>query len=223
MNPLDATSVISATGLIGIFAVLVAETGLLIGFFLPGDSLLFTAGLLAATGGALHLPLPGVLAVAVAGALIGAQIGYWIGRGAGTRLLERSARPAIRRGTERMTDVIARYGVPKAIVIARFIPVVRTVMNPMAGTMRIPLRQFTIWQVIGGTIWTVGVVFAGYFLGRHIPGIDQYLLPIIAVVVAVSLIPIVIEIVRDRRRRRTTPQEAETSVPRPAEHPMNGR
>ncbi len=98
MNPLDATSVISTTGLIGIFAVLVAETGLLIGFFLPGDSLLFTAGLLAATGGALHLPLPGVLAVAVHGALIGAQIGYWIGRGAGTRLLERSARPAIRRG-----------------------------------------------------------------------------------------------------------------------------
>ena len=98
MNPLDATSVISAAGLIGMFAVLVAETGLLIGFFLPGDSLLFTAGLLAATGGALHLPLPGVLAVAVAGALIGAQIGYWIGRGAGSRLLQRSARPAIRRG-----------------------------------------------------------------------------------------------------------------------------
>ena len=89
--------------------------------------------------------------------------------------------------------------------------------------MRIPLRQFTIWQVIGGTIWTVGVVLAGYFLGRHIPGIDQYLLPIIAVVVAVSLIPIVIEIVRDRPRRRTTPQEAEAGDRGSAERPMSGR
>src|SRR6185312_12606361 len=89
-NPLDATSVIAATGIIGILCVLIAETGLLVGFFLPGDSLLFTAGILAASHGALHLPLGWVLLAATAGALIGAQIGYWIGRTLGTRLLERT-------------------------------------------------------------------------------------------------------------------------------------
>jgi membrane-associated protein len=202
VNPLDASSVISSTGLIGIFLVLVAETGLLVGFFLPGDSLLFTAGLLAATSGSLHLPLPAVLAVSVVGALVGAQIGYWIGRTAGAKAVDRSDRPAIRRGTERVGEVIDRYGIAKAIVIARFIPVVRTVMNPMAGVLRVPVRQFTLWQVVGGVLWTVGVVIAGYFLGRHIPGIDQYLLPIIVVVVAISVIPIGVEFVRDRRRRR---------------------
>ena len=134
MNPLDATSVIAATGLIGIFCVLVAETGLLVGFFLPGDSLLFTAGLLAATHGALHLPLGGVLAVAAAGALIGAQIGYLDrpdARASAAR--QNGPGPALHRGVDRVTEVIERYGPAKAIVLARFIPVVRTVMNPMAG------------------------------------------------------------------------------------------
>ena len=196
MNPLDASSVIAATGLLGIFAVLVAETGLLVGFFLPGDSLLFTAGLLAASSGALHLPLPAVLAVSAAGALIGAQVGYWIGRSASSRLLERRRGGAIDRGTERVAAVVGRYGAPKAIVIARFIPVVRTVMNPMAGIIRVPARQFLQWQVIGGLLWTAGIVLAGYFLGSHIPGIDQYLLPIIAVVVALSVLPIGIELIR---------------------------
>ncbi len=100
VNPLDATSVIAATGVIGILCVLIAETGLLVGFFLPGDWLLFTAGILAASHGALHLPLGWVLLAATAGALIGAQIGYWIGRTLGIRLLERAQRPALRRGVE---------------------------------------------------------------------------------------------------------------------------
>lgn len=202
MNPLDATSVISTTGLIGIFVVLVAETGLLVGFFLPGDSLLFTAGLLAATRGALHLPLGAVLAVSVAGAVIGAQIGYLLGRHVGRRLLDRRDRPAIRRAVTRVEEVIGRYGVAKALVLARFIPVVRTVINPVAGIISVPARRFTVWQVLGGAVWTVGVVLAGFFLGSHIPGIDGYLLPIIALVVAVSLVPVAIEVVRDRRRRR---------------------
>ncbi len=198
-NPLDATSVIAATGVIGILCVLIAETGLLVGFFLPGDSLLFTAGILAASHGALHLPLGWVLLAATAGALIGAQIGYWIGRTLGTRLLERTKRPALRHGVDRVTDVVQRYGPAKAIVLARFIPVVRTVMNPMAGMMRIPVGLFTLWQIVGGLIWSLGVTLSGYWLGSKITGIDRYLLPIIAVVVAVSLLPVVLEY----RRMRT--------------------
>ena len=111
-NPLDATSVIAATGLIGIFCVLVAETGLLIGFFLPGDSLLFSAGLLAATHGSLHLPLGGVLAVAAAGAVVGAQIGFWIGRTLGVALLNKTGRPALPRATGRPNESIDRVPDP---------------------------------------------------------------------------------------------------------------
>jgi len=211
-NPLDATSVIAATGLVGIFCVLVAETGLLVGFFLPGDSLLFSAGLLAASNGPLHLPLLGVLAVAAAGALLGAQLGFWIGRTLGVRLLARR-RLAIRRAADRVSEVIDRYGPAKAIVLARFIPVVRTVMNPMAGMVGISARLFTLWQVLGGLVWSIGVTLAGFWLGSQVTGIDKYLLPIIAVVVALSLLPVVIELVRTRRRKRATAPEPPESAP----------
>ena len=203
MNPLNASSLISATGLLGIFLVLVAETGLLIGFFLPGDSLLFTAGLLAATHGALRLPLAGVLAVAVAGALVGAQIGYWIGCSLGPRLLARTRGPALGDGVDRVQRSFEHYGPAKAIVLARFIPIVRTLMNPMAGMLGVPNRVFVPGQILGGVLWTVGVTLAGYVLGAHIPGIDAYLLPIIAVIVTLSLIPVVVESFRARRRRST--------------------
>jgi len=204
MNPLDASSIITATGLIGIFVVLVAETGLLVGFFLPGDSLLFTAGLLAATQGPAQLPLGPLLAVAAAGALIGAHVGFVIGNRLGTRLLARTTRPALHRGVARSKEAIDRYGPAKAIVLARFIPIVRTVMNPMAGVLKVPARTFTVAQVLGGVVWTTGIILAGYWLGNRIPGIDTYLLPIIAVIIAVSLIPVALEVRRMRRTARAT-------------------
>lgn len=212
-NPLDATSVIAATGLIGIFCVLVAETGLLVGFFLPGDSLLFSAGLLATTHGSVHLPLGGVLAVAAAGALIGAQIGFWIGRTLGVSLLNRTKRPALSRAVSRVTEVLDRYGPAKAIVLARFIPVVRTVMNPMVGMIGISRRLFTVWQVIGGLIWSLGVTMAGFWLGSQITGIDKYLLPIIVIVVVISLIPVALELLKMRREGRNAPHESPDGHP----------
>ena len=211
MNPLDASSIITATGLIGIFVVLVAETGLLVGFFLPGDSLLFTAGLLAASQGPAQLPLGPLLAVAAAGALIGAQVGFVIGKRLGTRLLARTTRPALHRGVARSKEAIDRYGPAKAIVLARFIPIVRTVMNPMAGVLAVPVKTFTVAQVLGGVVWTTGIILAGYWLGNRIPGIDTYLLPIIAVIIAVSLIPVALEVRRMRRTARATPP-ADTQV-----------
>lgn len=212
-NPLDATSVIAATGLVGIFCVLVAETGLLVGFFLPGDSLLFSAGLLAASRGPLHLPLAGVLAVAAAGALVGAQIGFWIGRTLGVRLLAKAHRPSLRHAADRVTEVIDRYGPAKAIVLARFIPVVRTVMNPMAGMIGISARLFTRWQVLGGLVWSIGVTLTGFWLGSQITGIDSYLLPIIAVVVLISLLPVVVELLKARRRNRAPTAPAPVAKP----------
>ncbi|ODU03784.1 MAG: hypothetical protein ABS81_12895 [Pseudonocardia sp. SCN 72-86] len=203
MNPLSAHDLLSSFGTVGVLVVLFAETGLLVGFFLPGDSLLFTAGLLCATGaGTLHLSLPWVLLAAAAGALLGAQTGYLIGRRAGRALAGRSRNRRVADGMRRATELFDRYGPAKAIVLARFVPVVRTVLNPVAGALGTPARTFTLWQVVGGLVWTVGLVLAGYALGATVPGVDSYLLPVVGAVVVVSLVPLALEVRRERRRAR---------------------
>jgi membrane-associated protein len=204
LNVLDPQSLLSNLGALGVLLVLFAETGLLIGFFLPGDSLLFTAGLLCATSATagVHLSLPVVLAAAAAGALLGAQAGYYIGLRAGPALLDRPDRPRLQEAVVRSRVALERYGTPKAIVLARFIPLVRTVLNPMAGTIGVPLRVFTLWQVVGGLVWSIGVTVAGYALGTRIPDIDKYLLPIVALIVALSLIPVALEVLPSCRGSR---------------------
>jgi membrane-associated protein len=211
LNVLDATSLLSALGAAGVFAVLFAETGLLIGFFLPGDSLLFTAGLLCTTAGTggVHLSLPAVLAAAAGGALLGAQAGYLIGRRAGRALLARGGNRHLLDGAARAEALLARYGHGKAIVLARFIPVVRTVLNPLAGVVGVPARTFTVWQVGGGLVWTVGLVLGGYALGSAVPNVDRYLLPLVGAIVAVSLVPVALEVLRARRRSRTAAAAAD--------------
>ncbi|MBV9487018.1 MAG: DedA family protein [Frankiaceae bacterium] len=203
VNVLDAQSLLASFGTIGIAVVLFAETGLLIGLVLPGDSLLFTAGLLSATStdSSIHLHIGWVLLAAAAGALIGAQVGYYIGHRSGPRLLEGKDRPRLTEGTRRTKEFLDRYGVPKAIVLARFVPVARTLINPLAGIVQVPARVFTLWQVVGGLVWSLGVTIAGWQLGSHIHNVDHYLLPIIAVIVAISLTPILLEVRRDRRAR----------------------
>ncbi|MFB7914551.1 DedA family protein [Streptomyces sp. NPDC056061] len=203
VNLLDAGSLLGAFGALGIAVVLFAETGLLVGFFLPGDSLLFTAGLLCAPGthGPVGLSLPQVLLAAVTGALLGAQTGYGIGRRGGRFLLARSRTRRLHEGAARAEELLGRYGHARAIVLARFVPVVRTVLNPLAGALGVPARVFLVWQIVGGTVWTVGLVLAGYGLGSSIPDVDRYLLPIVAVVVAASLVPLAVELLRPRGRR----------------------
>ncbi|MFJ6904260.1 DedA family protein [Streptomyces griseoluteus] len=204
VNVLDAQSLLAAFGTLGIAVVLFAETGLLIGFVLPGDSLLFTAGLLCASGsagGSVHLSLGWVLVAAAAGALAGAQAGYLLGRRAGPALLERTKSRKVGEAADRAAEILERYGHAKAIVLARFLPVVRTVLNPLAGVLAVPARTFALWQVVGGLVWTVGLVLAGYGLGASVPNVDRYLLPIIAVIVIVSLLPVGLELLRSRRSR----------------------
>ncbi|MGW3412061.1 DedA family protein [Streptomyces sp. NPDC000888] len=201
VNVLDARSLLSAFGVLGVGVVLFAETGLLIGFFLPGDSLLFTAGLLC-TGAAdrgLKLSLGPLLVAAAVGALAGSQCGYLLGGRAGGALLARSRSARLREGANRAEELLERYGYAKAIVLARFVPVVRTVLNPMAGALGVPVRTFTLWQVTGGLVWSLGLTLAGYALGSSVPNVDRYLLPIVAVIVALSLIPVVSEVYRSRR------------------------
>jgi membrane-associated protein len=201
-NPLSATDWLSSFGTIGVMAVLFAETGLLIGFFLPGDSLLFTAGLLCATGvGGTQFSLPGMLAAAAVGTVAGSQVGYLIGRRAGKALETRTNRPRLIAGMRRAEELLGRYGPAKAIVLARFVPVVRTVLNPVAGALHVRAPVFTLWQVVGGLVWTVGLILAGYGLGTFIPGVDAYLLPVIALIVILSLIPLARELLREWARR----------------------
>jgi membrane-associated protein len=203
VNILSAQSLLSAFGVLGVGVVLFAETGLLIGFFLPGDSLLFTAGLLC-TGtapGGLRLSLVPLLLVAAAGALAGSQCGYLIGRRAGGALLARSRSARLHEGARRAQELLERYGHAKAIVLARFVPVVRTVLNPMAGALRVPIRTFTVWQAAGGLLWSLGLISAGYALGSAVPNVDRYLLPMVAVIVALSLVPLAAEVYRSRRAR----------------------
>ncbi|MFC4332876.1 DedA family protein [Streptomyces andamanensis] len=205
VNVLDAQSLLAAFGVLGVGAVMFAETGLLIGFFLPGDSLLFTAGLLC-TGTAdrgVRLSLLPLLLTAAAGALAGSQCGFVLGRRAGGALLARSRSRRLHEGARRAEELLGRYGYAKAIVLARFVPVVRTVLNPMAGALGVPVRTFTVWQVAGGLLWSVGLILAGYALGSSVPDVDRYLLPVIALIVAVSLIPVAAEVVRSRRAAKT--------------------
>lgn len=215
VNVLDATSLLSSFGAVGIAVVMFAETGLLVGFFLPGDSLLFTAGLLCVPGasGAVHLSLWQVLLAALAGALLGAQTGYVLGRRGGPALLARTRSRKIHEGAARAADLLERYGHAKAVVLARFVPVVRTVLNPLAGTLDVPVRVFTLWQVAGGTVWSVGLVLAGYGLGSSVPHVDTYLLPIVALIVLVSLAPLVREVLRARRARGHDPDPGSGPTP----------
>jgi len=211
LNPLSSTSLLASLGALGVFLVLFAETGLLIGFFLPGDSLLFTAGLLCAGSSTskTHLSLPLVLLAAAGGALLGAQTGFIIGRKGGKPLLEHNQNRYLNKGADRSRDLLSRYGFGKAIVLARFIPIVRTVLNPMVGALGVPARVFTIWQVVGGLIWSVGLTLLGYGLGATIGNVDKYLLPIIAVIVVASFVPIVIELVRQKKSAKgSSPEDA---------------
>lgn len=201
VNVLDATSLLSSFGALGIAAVLFAETGLLVGFFLPGDSLLFTAGLLctARASGGVHLTLWQVLPASLAGALLGAQTGYALGRRAGPALLARTRNARLHEGAARAAALLDRYGHARAVVLARFVPVVRTVLNPLAGALGVPARTFFVWQVAGGAVWSAGLVLGGYALGSSVPHVDTYLLPIVAAVVLVSLAPLALEVLRARR------------------------
>ncbi len=203
---LDPEKIISRGGYLLIFAIVFAESGLLIGFFLPGDSLLFTAGMFAA--GTFEDKLPNVqfniwvlcLGVFIA-AVAGDQVGYLFGRKAGPALFSRpDSRFFKQEHLEKAQGFFEHHG-PRAIVLARFVPIVRTFCPIVAGAGQMEYGTFVRFNVVGGFLWSVGVTLLGYFLG-NVPLIADNIEIALLMVVAVSLIPIAIEVIKSRRAKK---------------------
>ncbi len=188
----------------GAVFIIFAECGLLIGFFLPGDSLLFVVGLLIAQG---SIPVPIGLAVLIlsVAAILGNMTGYWIGAKAGPPLFNKpDSRFFKKEYVDKTHEFFEKYG-PRAIILARFVPIVRTFITAIAGVAAMNYRKFVIYSAIGGILWAAGVTLAGYFLGT-IPFVQNNLEIILLAVVAVSVIPIVIEVIRSRREAAQEPE-----------------
>ncbi len=181
-----------------LMAIVFTETGLLVGFFLPGDSLLITAGVVAAAG---HLSIWRLIGLLIVAAVVGDSVGYAIGWRLGPRLFTRpKSRLFNPRHVERTRAFYARYGA-KTIVIARFVPIVRTFAPVVAGVGQMEYRRFVLYNVAGGVGWVTSMTGAGYCLGQVVPNISEYTHIVVVVVIVLSLIPIVVELIRERRRR----------------------
>lgn len=193
---LDPLALVKTGGYVGIALLVFAESGLLIGIFLPGDTLLFAAGLLAGGGLLAYGPLAAIVVIA---AILGDSVGYWFGRNVGGALFKRPDSRLFKQEYLRRTEVFyEKYG-PRAIVLARFIPIVRTITPILAGVARMPYARFLTYNVLGAFLWGAGVVSLGYFLGAAVPGIERYILPISLGIILLSFLPILINFSRGKR------------------------
>ncbi|CAB4759920.1 unannotated protein [freshwater metagenome] len=207
LHAFNAESAINTFGLAGIFIILFVETGLPLVIGLPGDSLLFMAGLAASGTGEvikIHLSIRELAIGAPLFAITGSQFGHWLGYKYGARLFGREDskyfNPKKLKNLQRWID---KYGVGKMIFLGRFIPIVRHLVNPAAGIARMSYKRFFIWNVISALVWTQGFIWAGYVLGEKLKGsVDKYVLPIVALIVIVSIAPIIWEIFKEWRTRR---------------------
>ena len=209
MNLFDAHSIVGDLGLIGILTIIFAETGLLVGLAFPGDSLLFIAGVAASGSGAAILggaSLNPILLFALSpfAAIIGSTVGYWFGEKYGRKLFDRPDGRIFNHHKVAATEKwLTKYGIGKALVLARFVPFVRTLINPMCGIIGVSKKQFLIWNAVGALIWTQGVIGLGFILGDVLEGsVDKYLLPVIGLIVFVSVIPVLIELFKEWQSKR---------------------
>lgn len=200
----DVRGLIQLGGLLAVCIIVFVETGLFVGFFLPGDSLLVTAGVFAAAGDLNVLTL--LLGASVC-AVAGDQVGYWIGRRAGDTLYNRpDSKVFKRKHLERAHAFYEKHGA-KTIVLARFVPIVRTFAPAVAGAAAMQYRRFVFYNIAGGILWVFSTVLLGYFLGRSVPNIDRHIHIVIAIVIFLSILPMLIELYRSRRRRPSVPPD----------------
>lgn len=201
----DLIEFIKWGGVFAVAAVIFAESGLLIGFFLPGDSLLFTAGFLTSTG---YVPINIHVLVVILflAAALGDSVGYLFGHRVGRRVFNRpNSRVFKQENVKKATEFYERHG-GKTIILARFMPVIRTFVPIVAGVAKMPYRTFLLYNVIGALIWAVGITYAGYFIGGYFKSIgveiDRVLLPIVALILLTSVVPPAIHLMRDKKQRQ---------------------
>ncbi|HET6747000.1 MAG TPA: VTT domain-containing protein [Candidatus Saccharimonadales bacterium] len=203
---IDVQSILSSMGVLGVLLVIFAESGLLIGFFLPGDSLLFTAGFLVNVG-ILHFNIHALVALLFVAAVLGDSVGYTFGRRIGRRLFTRpNSRLFKQENIQRAEAFYEKYG-GKTIIIARFIPVVRTFAPIVAGVGKMNYTTFLAYNLIGGILWAGGITYLGYFLGSWFTSlgldIDQVILPVVALIILISIAPALIHLLKDKEQRAT--------------------
>jgi membrane-associated protein len=190
--------------------IVFVETGLFVGFFLPGDSLLVTAGIFA---GQHVLPLGWLLLPGILCAIVGDQLGYWIGRSAGPALYNRDDSLLFRRShLQRAHEFYEKYG-GRAVILARFVPIVRTFCPPVAGAARMSYSTYLVYDIFGGTLWISSMLLGGYWAGSSIPNIGQYLHYIIAVIILLSILPPIIGLLSARQQNRSKNPQGSTAIP----------
>ncbi len=195
---LDPLFIIKTVGIIGVIAIIFAESGLLIGFFLPGDSLLFTAGFLASQH---FLNIWVLLVGTAAAAIIGDSVGYYFGRKIGPALFTKEDSFFFNKNhIQTANNFYTKHG-KKAIILARFMPIVRTFAPVIAGVGRMDYKTFLTYNIVGGIGWTFGLSLLGFWLGSVIPNVDHYILPIIIVIIVVSLLPGVYHVIKERKMK----------------------
>jgi len=195
----DLIPLIKTAGYLGLFGIIFAESGLFFGFFLPGDSLLFTAGFLASQGFLnVYILAPLLFVAAVAGDSVGYAFGYRVG----PKIFKKEDSIFFKKEyLVKAQEFFAKHG-GKTIILARFVGIVRTFAPILAGVGKMHYRTFLAYNLIGGLLWAVGLTFLGYFLGRTIPNVDKYLLPIILGIIFVSFLPTIFHLLRDENLRK---------------------
>ena len=195
-NPEGLKNLIGSGGAPLVCTIVFVETGFFVGFFLPGDSLLITAGIVSYAG---LIPLKWLLLPVMLCAIAGDQLGYWIGRSAGPALYSREDSFFFRRShLQRAHDFYEKYG-GRAVILARFVPIVRTFCPPVAGAAKMPYSRYLLFDALGGVLWIGTMILSGYWLAHFVPNIGQRIHYVIAVVIFLSLLPAFISIVRARR------------------------
>ena len=193
---MSALVIIKTLGLIGIFLTVFAESGFFFGFFLPGDSLLFLAGLLASTG---LFNITVLICVCLCGAILGDSVGYFIGQRFGKMLFDRKDGFFFKKRYLAQTETFYRTHGGHALVIARFVPVVRVFAATFAGLSLMKYRTFLLYNIIGATLWVLSMTLLGYFLGTIIPNPDRYVLPIVFGVICLSFVPVLFKYIKYRK------------------------
>ncbi len=195
---LDLSILIQTIGYFGVFFIIFAESGLFFGFFLPGDTLLFTAGLLASQG---YFDITLLIFLVTLAAILGDQIGYLFGMKIGPRIFNRDDSFFFKKRYINDAEKFYKEHGKKAIVLARFIPVVRTFIPILAGVGKMHYGIFVTYNIIGGLLWGVGITLSGYFLGQKIPGIDKYLIPILLLIVFASMLPTIFSFIYNKIKK----------------------